>query len=322
MITTLQKALFTVSATTLLCSCSVKKDLSINTTMDIDYCFPVSSEIDAHIIPNTYNTDSLLQNDTQLSTRYSRKEILLANATGIIPELKKALTLAADTTGASEQNLMLMQFKIQQKINLIHNAMENTAAELYCEQERTRRISTILVNSNQKRTNKLTVASLIAGAATGLAPALIEKKGPQNAVLLTGGVITGLVSLALIKSSAKTIKLSYQRSFLGDIWYAPQKPNALPQFIYLILTTKDFSILDGQYSTQQNIKSRWQIAELGPDVKDKTITLMFGKGGDFNTGDLNLKIALLNQLEAAIKLLDTDVNSALTHMNNFRPEPK
>lgn len=322
MITTLQKSLLLITATSLLGSCAANKDLSKTASVDTDYCFPTSTEIDAHIIPNTFNTDSLLQYDTQLSARYSRKEILLANATGIIPELKKALTFAADTTGASESKLMLMQFKIQQKINLIHNAMENTAAELYCEQERTRRIATILINSNQKRANKLTMASLIAGAVTGLAPALIEKKGPQNAALLTGGVVTGLVSLALVRSSAKTINFTYQRNFLSDIWYAPKKPTALPQFIYLLLTTKDFSIQTGQYSTQQNIKARWSLAELGPDVNDKVHTLMFGNGGNFNTDNLNLRIALLNQLEAALKLLDTDVSSALTHMNNFRLEPK
>jgi len=323
MAATLQNIVLILGTTTLLWGCSSsKKGLTTNAVMDIDYCFPVSSEIDAHIIPNTYNTDSLLKYDTQLTARYSRKEILLANATGIIPELKKALTFAADITGASEQKLMLMQFKLQQKIVLIHNAMDNTAAELYCEQERTRRISGVLINNNQKSTNKLTVASLIAGAATGLAPALIEKKGPQNAVLLTGGVITGLVSLALIKSSNKKITFKYQRNFLSDVWYGPEKPKALPQFIYLLLNTKEFSIQDGKYSTRENIKRRWSLTEFGTDTDASTYKLMFGDGGNFDTSDLNLRIALLNQLESTLKLLDTDISSALTKMNNFRPEPK
>lgn len=292
----------------LCCSCRVTRHSTTHVLrlMD-DYCQPRIA-LENHPF-NLHNKDSLLIANTFLRKSLSVHSILMSDATGTLPLVTKLLTSSGDTSAEKRMEKMQVLHQFQQKITLARLQIESIAAELDCEAERTNRIINYLNNKGSERTNKLTVAAIIAGSVTTLIPILIKDNRPQNAAVITGAAISVLVGVAALKPNPNTVNLTYTRNLLSDIWYA-KDPMGFPEFIWLMLATREFNY-DQQISIRENLKKRWLKLEFNSSIDTKTEKLLFSNGGVFSSNDLQTRYNLLKQTQAAIMLMSKDVETFL-----------
>lgn len=110
----------------------------------------------------------------------------------------------------------------------------------------------------------------------------------------------------------------HPRNLLTDIWNEPETSSYYPQTIWYIITHKEFSN-NKQHSICYNIRGRWkeynQLNECDSKKTKKQINLLLGSGGIYTSDLLQTRANMLNQLQAAIKLLDQDIQQLLYKIN-------
>jgi hypothetical protein len=106
----------------------------------------------------------------------SPHDSLLCNILGISACLGDLLTLPADS--ARELRRLSLKQKIDQRILVAQTESAAVVAELDCEGERANLAGTYLDNLNSKYNHRLTIASVVAGALTTAATALISQYQP------------------------------------------------------------------------------------------------------------------------------------------------
>ncbi|ADB39829.1 hypothetical protein [Spirosoma linguale] len=75
----------------------------------------------------------------------------------------------------------------------------------------------------------------------------------------------------------------------------------------------------GRYSIAYLLKSQWiDIDGLTPHQKnnDQKIELLLGSGGKYRADELKMRADLINQLQAAIKLIDQDIHELLSQLSS------
>src|SRR5207253_2502255 len=111
-----------------------------------------------------------LLSDTSLTRRFSQHDLLMANAMGILPLLRTLIRLQkAKSTQRSEQ--VEVKQKILNRLLLASTEISSLAAELDCEGERADQLATYLDQKDTRRIRRLTLLSVVIGAATTVATA-------------------------------------------------------------------------------------------------------------------------------------------------------
>lgn len=303
----------------LLFSCITAKHAEkIQLTLHTDYCIYDAGASDEKPSFFITNIDSLIAKDTLLKRLFSRKEILLANATGTISQIQRLLRVSCDSGNIAEMELQVLSRQIQGKVSLVRQDINTIVAELSCEAVRTKRAADYLDNLNKKRINRLTVGAIFAGALTTVAPIIIHQQGAQNGVVIAGAGLSTAFGLTALLPGNKSLSFTYDVNFLKDIWYGPTQSSTYPFGIWFLLTQKQFNSVDADLSLQQNLKKRWLNLEFNHNLNPMQENLIFGNGGIFGEDDLNTRVILLTQLEAAIGLLDTQIEQLSKAINRIK----
>jgi len=199
---------------------------------------------------------------------------------------------------------------ISQRLILAQTQLGAVAAELDCEGERAEMAANYLDELNSKRNTRLTVASVISGALTTVATALISKSSVQNTVGITGGLFSAGLGALTINPKGKQIAFNHQRNLLRNIWTGNDQSTDYPVFIWRMLQEKALSNT-GKVTLASSIKNRWIQFELDGKSNDPMEQLLFGKGGMYKASDLHARSAMLNQLQSTIRSLHQDLASVV-----------
>jgi len=302
-----------ISLTGILNSCISVLPASRN----FSYCYPNNHyTLDSSFLPYN-NLSSIIQKDSGLTKRYSIANLNLANALGIINHLDELNRLEKEYSihHSLELQVSIIEKK-QQIINRIivcKTEIASITAELDCEGERAEQISSYMTNKKNSRVNKLTVASITAGALGGVVAIAIKPKETSEAVAIAGGLGSASLGLLSLTSSRKT-EFMHPRNLLSDIWMEPENSDKYPYSIWYILTHKEFSNKQ-EFTLCHNIKERWEKYEELTNKKskntEKQIQLLFGTGGIYSSDQLHVRSQMINQLQALIKLIDQDLQFLL-----------
>lgn len=257
------------------------------------------------------NTDSLLHTGADMPVH----EILVANATGILPLLRQLKVADLDTTLSGKIKTMEIRSQIQHRLLLATTEIAGVAAELDCEGERADQLARYLDDFNSKRNTRLTVASLVTGAVTTVATALISSKGAQNTVAISGGLITAGLGVLTINPAGKKMKLQHPRNVLKDIWDTPDTSAIYSPFIWYVLNEKRFSN-SGKLSLAESIKQRWKEFDLQDKGSPKEVQLFFGTGGIYTADDLHTRAAMINELQSTIRSVNQDLQSSMEYLQS------
>jgi hypothetical protein len=265
------------------------------------YDFPVDSQFIYH------NTDSLLTHESPLAGDLSKRDILIANASGSLDIINELSHLTQDTL-ISKKTFLANTTAIEKNIAMLRSEVDEVSAELECEMIRCRQLSSYLANLNSKRNTKLTVGAIIVGSATTITPIFIKQTAPQNIVLISGGVISAGLGLLTLNPRGKLIHLVTTNNMLSDIWYGNLTSKVYPPPVWYILNDPGFSNL-GLVSKRLLIRTRWTEFELDNTPDKQTQELFFGTGGNFDQASLETRGTMLSEVMAHVNSIKKDLDN-------------
>lgn len=288
-------------------ACSSLKQNQKEVNAQNNYCHPtVEYTYDSTYLPEA-NIAAILKADTALTRRYSHHDLMMANAIGVVPLLRELVLLETDTKADTRLERVVKHQQILNRLLVASTQISSVAAELDCEGERADRLGTYLDQYDSQRVRRLTLLSIIVGAATTVATTLIQSDKAGKVVGIGGGVLSaGLGGLAAF-SSNRTIHLVHSRNLLTDIWQQNQQSSVYPPFVWYVLNNKEFSN-SNQYSVSHSIRQRWQNFVLNDSSPDEQ-ALYFGKGGDYKADDFHARANMLNQLQSSVRSINQDLHS-------------
>jgi len=293
----------------LLCAC---KTTQVNKALGDNYCAPST---DFNYEMNTrplWNTDSLVAADSSIPAH----EVITANATGVLSLMQQLAMAGNDSSAATRLQKDELRLKIQHHILRASTEIASLAAELDCQGERADQLGRYLDNQNSKKTTRLTVGSIIAGALSTVASVVIDNKGAQNAAVIGGGLVAAGLSILIINPAGKKLAVNHPRNLLTDIWYRPAVSVTYSPFLWYVLNEKRFSY-SGKASLAENIKKRWIEFEFGNSIDAKTEKLLFGQGGAYKAGDLHMRADMLNELQSTIRSINQDLQNLMEYLGRF-----
>jgi hypothetical protein len=279
-------------------------------------------------LPFRYNPAFVPQADFEaaltpaLLARYPRRSLLTANAVGILPALQALLALQEAARQhpdpATELALLRQRQLIASRVALVGSAVASLAAELDCEGERADQVAGYLKSQDDRRTQRLNVLSITVGAASGFGTTAINKQGGQYALGIGGGLLAAGLGLLTLSQGGHTAEFGHPRNLLADVWAEKPTSEVFPPSVWYLLSEPAFSN-SGQTSIAHNTRQRWQhYGQLAkPDSKKgkELASLLFGPGGQYTADQLTVRANMLNELQAAVRLLNQELQSLLLALN-------
>jgi hypothetical protein len=257
--------------------------------------------------------------DQLLARGYSPTAVRIAEAIGALPALQRYAALAAgDARGpAAELRLLRQRQEITDRILLAMLDVSGMLAEIDCEGERGDQLRVHLQNAEDRRTRRLSLASILVGALTAsLSGGLsLANAAGGDVVGIVGGVTEASVAGSLLFGSAEG-DLYTERNLLREVWEAPAQSSLFPPAVWRFLTGRRGDGAD-RPSIAELLAAEWRADErLGhgqPPGQDRT-GLLFGTGGRYTIEDLELRDAMLDLLEASIALMSRELRVLLEEL--------
>ncbi len=199
-------------------------------------------------------------------------------------------------------------------------AIARISAELDCEGERADQVGDYLQEKSQSWVQGFTVASLVAGAATGIASSFLmaadTSKGSQLVVGVSGASVAGALGIGALVVHPR-LPFSHARNLLADVWNGPKVSALYPPVVWAYLSRPEFSNR-GDQPIRAKIAARWRsFAELETD----DVKLLFGSGGQYDEQVLHVRASMLNQVKAEVELLNQELADAVTPDPAASPAP-
>ncbi len=262
---------------------------------------------------------------------FSKTAVDTSRAIGVLPELA-VIARASERALSSEQMLMARQV-LMERIMLTMLDVASVTGEIDCENERSAQLRDQLRKSEEQRLRSLTVAGLVLGAATAIVSGGIALYSPDaaaaNVVNVIGGTAQAGTGFATL-SHAPRGELRHERNLMTDLWTGKSASDMFPPSVWRFLN----EVEDQQTGTllRQRLIDQWKAGDrLGPggsDEEQQRAALIFGQGGEYTIEDLQARDAMLDQLEATVKLLYQDLALLLRELSDwtaasfYRPPPR
>ncbi len=253
-----------------------------------------------------------------LLARYPRRNLLTANAVGILPQLQVLLTLEEaarqQPSPAAEVAVLRQRQQISAQIALVNSTVSSIAAELDCEGERADQVAGYLGDLDRRRTQGLNVLSIGIGAASGLGTTVVDNQPVQYALGIGGGLLSAGLGLLTLRQPGHRAEFMHPRNLLAEVWGEKPASDVFPPSVWYMLSEPAFSN-SGQTSIAHNTRRRWehygQLAR--PDSKEgrQLAALLFGAGGAYSADQLQVRADMLNELQSAVRLLNQELQGLL-----------
>jgi hypothetical protein len=287
------------------------------------YCDPpLSYRYDPALLPKT-NFEAALT--PALLAHYPRRNLLAANAAGILPQLQELLALQETANWpqprrqqpAADLAVVRQRQRIMDQVILVSTAVASVAAELDCEGERADQVAGYLGEQDDRRTQRFNVLSIGIGAASGIGTTVIENKSGQYAFGIGGGLLAAGLGL-LTLGGEHTAEFKHPRNLLADVWGEKPTSDVFPPSVWYMLTEPAFSN-SGQTSLAHNTRQRWehygQLAHPESKKGRQFAALLFGQGGQYSAEELTVRANMLNELQSAVRLLNQELQGLLLVLN-------
>ncbi|MDJ0366416.1 hypothetical protein QMK33_14755 [Hymenobacter sp. H14-R3] len=179
-----------------------------------------------------------------LLARYPRRNLLTANAAGILPALQTLLALEAQARqqpGPGPEVAVLRQRQqLLAQVALVSTTVASVAAELDCEGERADQVAGYLKEQDDRRIQQLNVLSISVGAASGIGTTVIGSTPGQYAFGIGGGLLAAGLGL-LTLTGGHTAEFDHPRNLLAEVWGEQPTSAVFPPSVWYLLTEPAFS---------------------------------------------------------------------------------
>ena len=241
---------------------------------------------------------------------FSRTAVDTASVIGVLPEL---MVIASARDGSQTfERLLTARQNLVERVTLTMLEVASVTGEIDCENERSGQLRNQLQKAEEHRLRSFTVAGLVLGAATAIVSGSIALHSPEaasaNIVNVLGGSAQAATGYATLSYSPIGL-LGHERNLLTDIWHGETESAAYPASIWQFLNHSRGGNADAPLS--RLLVAQWKaggwLGTQDSDEERRRAGLIFGKGGKYTIEDLQARDAILDQLEATVKLLYQDL---------------
>ena len=300
-------------------SCATSNTIAA-VTIDTD-CPPVMDYIDSDFIPL-----KTLMADTLLTTTYSKKSIVVANAYGLIPDIRNLKTLKNNkvnlkSNDSSRLRVLEKNREIDKTLYLAALEIKTLQTFLNCNNLKLIKTKTDLAVANNKTRNTYTNSAVITGLASSIlvAGAVIDD-GQLNEGSFKDwvGIAGGLVAagLAIISEKVdKKVSLSHKNNAIAAIWNGNNDKGIFTDNTWYLLNQP--SIVDSsERSMRTLIVQAWKTSNSMLQNEDykKYIPIIIGNGGNYTEEMIQLRMDMLDEIKQNIEEISR-LLSLLTYEN-------
>lgn len=263
--------------------------------------------------------------DTILTNRFSFRSLNVANAIGLTDQLSEYVNLIKTQRAAPSIENKLKRTELSLRINrrIDNSSLEisSVAGEIDCEEERTGQVADFLSQKENETESRLTVASIIAGAAGAIGTGLLlnSENNSDDYVQIAAGVAEAAMGM-LILLNKRHISFTHTHNPLRDIWNGNETSQSFPASVWYYLSYYDPQKPD-KHSYRYQIISGWmdfgQIATARSSGKRELVDLYFGDGGNYTVNQLQNRANMLDQLESRIKLMKQDLRELARELDTI-----
>lgn len=306
----MRRILFIPFVLVIVTSCTVtKNNLKVS---QLNYCTPSTKYVyDSTYLP-CLKIDSVLNHDVLLLKKFSYHDWHLANAAGAFNLLKDFVHLQNSKENDEDSiYVMIKRQQIYNRLILASTELASIAAELDCETERSKQLANYLDQNNDTRVQRLTIISVLTGAATAIVTSVSNDHKIQVGFGINGSIISAIFGGMAVLPSKQEIEIKHERNLLTDIWYQPKNSLIYPPFIWYVFNR---SIFNGEERStiSESLRYRWiEQGLVSLDLNDKKSKLFFGNDGKYKADDLHTRTSMLNQLKAEIRSINQNLQSLM-----------
>lgn len=294
-------------------SCVIQKNSALPFLSKESYCVP-PKYVNYFKYNNHTNADSVLNANSMLRLKFSAESILIMNVLRINDEVYEIVKQSDKKKLETSVRLNALKQQIDNRVWLANSEIDALSAELDCEGERIDQIAQFIDDKNSKSNNKLTVASIVIGAVSGITSVLITKESINNGVAIGAGVIGAGLGFATLNPKGKKIELITTRNLLRDIWLE-QNNNDISPFVWYMLTEPRFSNT-GKSSLLKNTKNRWLLYQFDDNLKLANQSVNFSSGGIYFAEDLHARSQMINQLQSVVRSTKQNLNVFIAELTS------
>ncbi len=246
---------------------------------------------------------------------YSPTAVYIADVMGLLPSLNRLAQL--EVSHAAGADIERVRRKLLSRLQLASMEVSGLVSEIECEVQRTDQVQDHLKDIQSSRTTSKTILGVIFG---GLANILSGGIGMATGAGDAGNIasVTGGALEVLFGTSANFTKVrqefSHPHNHLAAMWDGSPKAELFSSSVWRFLTESDGQDLEG-HSLRDVMLQTWREGERlgapGSAREKERIALLFGTGGVYDSDQLHVREAMLQQLESSIQLMDQHLETLL-----------
>lgn len=265
----------------------------------------------------SFNSDSILYANRSLSETFSDQSILILNALESLDDVHQIERLKQQKSVEAQLNVLQLKSAIQSKITIALTELDAVAAEFDCEGERVAQMAYYVDNINNNHNNRLVYYSIVAGALTSVASAIIADDKAGNIVDIAGGGLGAVLGFATLNPKGRKVEFIHQRNILRDIWQEELQSENFPPFVWYMYNERKFANYTEGLSIIGNIKKRWLQFNFDNNIAMANSSVNFNHGGYYRADDLHNRILMLNQMQSATRTINQLINYLLLDLDRF-----
>src|SRR5690606_26563656 len=315
----MQKFLGYIFLIMMLTSCVSKKTQAIRDnilTLKDSYCkAPFKYNYDKKL--PSYNADSILITNKNLSEYFTPQSILILNALGTTDEVQKMIDLKKETSVEAQLEILHLRSVIDSKLTIATTELDAVAAEFDCEGERVGQMASFIDDLNARKMNRMVILSIVLGAAASTTSAIAKNENVGKSVDIGAGILGAGLGFMMLNPKGKKVEFIHQRNLLRDIWQEKLVSENFPPFVWYMYTEKSVSNYTQEASIIQNIKKRWVEYNFGNDIEVAQQSILFDNGGFYLAEDLHNRTSMLNQMQSATRTINQNINYLLLDLDKL-----
>jgi hypothetical protein len=248
-------------------------------------------------------------------TLYSPIAVHIADVMDLLPLLDRMAELEVEH--ATPVDIDRVRRKLVTRLQLATLEVSGLVAEIECEVQRADQVQDRLKDIQTTRTTSQTILGVIFG---GLANILSGGIGMATGAGDAGNIVsvTGGALEVLFGTSANFTKVrqefSHPHNHLAAVWDGSPKSEFFSQRAWRFLTEPSIRDLEG-HSLRDVMLQTWQeegrLGESGSIREKERKELLFGSGGFYDSEQLHVREAMLQQLESSIQLMHQELETLL-----------
>jgi len=246
---------------------------------------------------------------------YSPIAVHIADVMDLLPLLNRMARLEVEQAALAD--IERVRQKVVIRLVLATLEVSGLVAEIECEVQRADQVHDRLWDIQTTRATSQTILAVIfGGLANILSGGISMATGAGDAGNITS--VAGGALEVLFGTSANFTKVrqefSHPRNHLAAVWNGSPQSEFFSQRAWRFLTEPGIRGLEG-HSLRDVMLQTWQeegkLGEVGSSREKARIALLFGSGGLYDSEELHVREAMLQQLESSIQLMHQELEALL-----------